>query len=121
MLFNTILCYFSPEILIFQGPLIVETPNQCHWIQYVSDPIYAPLKPFQCIFPSQNQQNVNFLAVCLTPPDKKLKNVNFNRGKSVPKGLKICTYKLWGVPIAMHCVRTLCDKYFLSYDGFLYF
>ena len=30
-------------------------------------------KPFQCIFPSQNQQNVKFFAVCLTPPEKNLK------------------------------------------------
>ena len=22
------------------------------------------------------------------------------------------------MPITMHCVRTLCDKYFLSYEGF---
>ena len=28
------------------------------------------------------------------------------------------TYRFLGVPIAMHYVRTLCDKYFLSYDGF---
>ena len=27
----------------------------------------------------------------------------------------------WVLPIAMHYIRTLCDKYFLSYDGFSYF
>ena len=70
------------------------------------------------IFPSQNQQNVTFLAVCLTPPDKKLKKHQFEQGQSLGKGLKICTYKILGVPIAMHYWRTLCDKYFLSYDGF---
>ena len=52
-----------------------------------------------------------------TPPDKKIKNVNFNREKHVWKALKLCTYRFLGVPIAMHYVRTLCDKYFLSCDG----
>ena len=37
------------------------------------------------------------------------------------KALKICTYMFLGVPIAMHYVRTLCDKYILSYDGFSWF
>ena len=70
-------------------------------------------------FPSQNQQNVKFLAVSLIPPEKKWKKSQFVEGKSVWKGLKICTYMFLGMPIAMHYVRTLCDKYFLSYDGFL--
>ena len=43
----------------------------------------------------------------------------FVQGKSVWKGLKICTSMFLGIPITMHYVRTLCDKYFLSYDGFL--
>ena len=40
----------------------------------------AHLKPYICTteaismhFPSQNQQNFNFVAVCLTPPEKKYK------------------------------------------------
>ena len=37
----------------FQEPLILETQNLCHWIQHASNPIYMPLKPFWCIFPSQ--------------------------------------------------------------------
>ena len=47
-----------------------------------------------------------------------MKKSQFVEGKSVWKGLKICTYMFLGMPIAMHYVRTLCDKYFLSYDGF---
>ena len=112
---------FLPEILIFQEPLIIETWNLCHWIWHASNPKYAPLKPFQCIFPSQNQQNVKFLAVCLTPPDNKCKNVNLYSRKSVQKGLKIYTHRFLGMLITMHYVRTLCDKYFLSYDGFSWF
>ena len=46
-----------------------------------------------------------------------MKKSQFVEGKSVWKGLKICTYMFLGMPIAMHYVRTLCDKYFLSYDG----
>ena len=68
-------------------------------------------------FLSQNQQNVKFLAVSLIPPEKNEKK-SIVEGKSVWKGLKICTYMVLGMPIAMHYVRTLCDKYFLSYDGF---
>ena len=47
--------------MIFQELLIIETWNKCHWIWHALNPKYAPLKPFQCIFPSQNQQNVKFL------------------------------------------------------------
>ena len=109
---------FLPEILILQEPLIIETWNLCHGIQHTSNPKYLPLKPIQCIFPSQNQQNVKFLAVCWTPPDKKWKKTpSIWMGKSVRKGLKICTYRFLGMLIAMHYVRTLCEKYFLSYDG----
>ena len=32
-----------------------------HWIWHTSNLKYAPLKPFQCIVPSQNQQNVKFM------------------------------------------------------------
>ena len=52
----------------------------------------------------------------LTLPDKKGKNVNLNR-KNVWKGLQICTCRFLDMPITMHYVRTLCDKYFWSYDG----
>ena len=81
MVFYPISHYFYPEILIFQETLIVETPNQYHWIWQALNPIYTPLKPFWYIFLSQNQQNVKFLDVSLTSPDKKLKKVNFNREK----------------------------------------
>ena len=47
-----------------------------------------------------------------------MKKSQFVEGKSVWKGLKICTYMFLGMLIAMPYVRTLCDKYFLSYDGF---
>ena len=33
-----------------------------YWIWHASNLKYAPLKPFQCVFPSQNQQNVKFLS-----------------------------------------------------------
>ena len=59
--FNPISCYVSPKIVILQEPLIVETRNKCHWIWHTLNPKCAPLKKFQCIFCSQNQQNVKFL------------------------------------------------------------
>ena len=58
---NPICCYVSPKIVIFHEPLIVGTCNKCHWIQHASNLKYAPLKQFQCIVPSQNQQNVKFM------------------------------------------------------------
>ena len=101
MVFNTILCYVSPKIVIFQELLIVETQNntgfssinpyihatQTILMHYSSTkwkflqsvifqdccrdsqvPLnsacldkYALLKPFWCIFPTQNQQNVKIL------------------------------------------------------------
>ena len=86
---------FLPEIVIFQEPLITETWNLQHWIWHASNPKYMPLKPFQCIFPSQNQQNVKFLAVYLTPPDKKLKNVNLHREKVFEKARKSAYTGFW--------------------------
>ena len=71
------------------------------------------------ILPSKNQQNMTLLAVCISPPDKKYKIHQFEQGQSLAKGLKICTYRFLGVPVTMHYLRTLCDKCFLSYDGFL--
>ena len=61
MPFNPIFCYVSPNIVIFQEPLIVETHNKCHWIWHAMNPKYMPLKQFQCIFPSKNQQNMKLL------------------------------------------------------------
>ena len=61
MVFHPILCYLSPKILIFQELLIIETWNLCHWIWHASNPKYMPLKPFWCIFFSQNEQKVKFL------------------------------------------------------------
>ena len=61
MVLNPIFCYVSPKIVIVHELLIVETCNKCHWIWHASNPKYAPLKQFLCIFPSQNQQNVKFL------------------------------------------------------------
>ena len=81
-------CYLSPKIWIFQEPLIVKTWNLHHLIWHTSNPKNIPLKPFQCIFPSQNQQNVKFLAVCFTPFDKKMKKVNLYRGKVYKKAWK---------------------------------
>ena len=82
---------FAWHVFIFQEPLIIETQNLCHWIWHTSNPTYMPLKPFQCIFPCQKQQNVKFVPVYWTPPYTKWKKHQFEQGKSVPKGLKICT------------------------------
>ena len=80
------LSWFSPEILIFQELLIIETQNQCHWIWHTLNPIYVPLKPFWCIFPSQNQQKYeNFLAVLLNSPNKKFKKMSILTGEKVFK------------------------------------
>ena len=66
MVFNPILCYWFPKIVIFEEPLIIDTRYNCHYFQHASNPKYAPLKPFQCIFPSQNEENVKFLPeICI--------------------------------------------------------
>ena len=110
--------------MVFQELLIIETQNLHHWIWHASNPEYSPLKPFQCVLPSQNQQNVKFLAVCWTPPDKKWKKnkiCQFVQRKSAWKGLKIYTCRFLHMLIIMHYVRTLYDKYLFSYSGFSWF
>ena len=107
-----------PEIVIFHEPLIVGTCNKCHWIWHISNPKYAPLKEFQSIFPSQNQQNVIFWLFPELSLTTNWKKTSICTRKSVCKGLPICTYRILGMPIAMHYVTTLCDKYFLNYYGF---
>ena len=109
---------FLPEIVIFQELLNAETWNLWHWIWHASNPKYVPLKPFLCIFPSQNQQNVKFWLFPKLPLIKNWRKINLCREKVFHKGLQICTYRFLGMPLAMHYVRTLCDKYFLSYYGF---
>ena len=74
---------FLPEFLIFQELLIIETQNLHHWIRHASNLKYAPLKPFQCIFPSQNQQNVKIVAVYLSLLTKNEKKTPICTGKIV--------------------------------------
>ena len=78
MVLNPIFCYVSPTILIFHEPLIVETSNKCHWIQHASNLKYMPLKQFQCIFPSQNQQNVKFLPEIVIFQDCLLQRLKYD-------------------------------------------
>ena len=80
---------FCLKFWFFQEPLIIVTWNLCHWIWYTLNPKYVPLKPFQCIFPTQNQQNVKFLAVYWTPPDKKWKKMSIWTWKKCLKRLEI--------------------------------
>ena len=102
-----------PEIVIFQELLIAETWNLQHWNQHALKPKYMPLKPFQCIFPSQNNKMWNF-GCFLNSPWQKTEKLQFAQRKSVCKSAHI---GFLGMPIAMHYVRTMCDKYFLSYYG----
>ena len=57
----------------FQELLVAETRNLQHWIWHASNSKYAPLKPFWCLFPSQNQDNVKFWLFPELPLTKKLK------------------------------------------------
>ena len=74
-----------PNLLIFQEPLTVETQNKHHWIWHASNSKYVPHKPFQCIIPSQNKQNVKFVAVCLHPSDNNGKEIHLYRVKCSKK------------------------------------
>ena len=75
----------------------------------------APLKQFQCIVPSQNEQNVKFWLCPELPLTKNWKTINLHREKVFTKTCKSAHIGFLGMPIAMHYVTTLCDKYFLSY------
>ena len=63
MVLNPISCCCVTKNCDFSGTAYhAETcKNLWHWIWHASNPIYVPLKQFQCIFPSQNEQNVKFL------------------------------------------------------------
>ena len=68
------------------------------------------------LFPSQNQQNVKVLVVCLIPHDQKWKKLIWTEKKCSERlaYLHIGFWVCW-----LQCtIRALCDKYFLSSDGF---
>ena len=48
----------------------------------------------------------------------KKKTHQFEQGKVLEKAWKSAHIGFLAMPIAMHYVRALCDKYFLTYDGF---
>ena len=108
---------FSSEILIFQEWLIVETPNQCHWIQHTWNPIYMPLQSILMHFSQSKSTKCEFFGCSLNFSWTNIKKNKFKERKKCCKGLTISTYRFLGVLFAMHYLRTLCDKYFLSYDG----
>ena len=114
------------KTIITQKVLITQRSNIVHCDWHTQKPICIDLQAFANTFSlcklmgffsvfCQGEWN---LAVSWTPPDKKLKKCQFAQRKSVCKGLQICTYRFLGMPITMHYVRSLCDKYFLSYYGF---
>ena len=108
---NPIFFYVSPEIVIFHEPLIVEIHNNLqHWIWHALNPKYAPIKPFWCMFPSRNQQNVKFLPELWfnSPWQNNWTNVNLHREKAFAKAVALGFGYAW-------------DKYFLSDYGFLHF
>ena len=79
-------CEFFAWNCDFSGTTYHRDLKQCHCIQHALKDKCEPLKPFWCIFPSQNQQNVKFLAVCLTPHHIKWKeNINLNREKGLKR------------------------------------
>ena len=75
---------------------------------------------FSAFFPLKINKMWNFWLFTELPLTKEWKKCQFQHGKSVWSGLKICTYRFLCMLITMHYVRTLCDKYFLSYDGFFF-
>ena len=94
MVFHPILCYLSPILLMFQELLIVETWNLCHWIWHTLNPKYAPLKQFNA-FAQSKSRTVKILAVCLTLPDKKKKNINLYKDKVLRKAWKSSHIGFW--------------------------
>ena len=103
MVFNLILCYFSPEILIFPELLIIETWNQCHWIWHALIPIYVPLKPFWMHFSQSKSTKCEIFGCLLNSPwPKNLKKCQFQQGKSVQKALKIWAVTKKWIHIALN-------------------
>ena len=94
----------------FSGTTYHRDLKSTAWIQLATNPKYMTLKPFWCIFLSQNQQNVKFWLISLTIIlTKNLKKCQFTQGKSFCKGLQICTYRFLGM-LHFCPVRTLCNN-----------
>ena len=72
-------------------------------------------------FSQSKSTKCEFFGCLLSSPWQKMKKHQFEQRKGVWKGLKMCTYRFWGMQITMHYVTTLCDKYLLSYEGFSWF
>ena len=111
----------SPKIAIFHELLIVETCNKCHWIWHASNPKYAcHLSNFDAFFPVKINKMWNFGCFLNSPWQKTEKKPHqfAQMKKCLQRLANLCTYRFLGMLIAMHYVRTLCDKYFLSYYGF---
>ena len=73
---------------------------------------------FNPFFPVKINKMWYFGCFLNSPWQQTEKKTSICTRKSVCKGLQICTYRILGMPIAMHYVTTLCDKYFLNYYGF---
>ena len=114
---------FCLKFLIFQDPLIVETQNLHHWIWHASNPKYALLKPISMHFSLVKINKMWFFWLFASLPLTLItwKNVNLYREKVYKKAWKSAHICFLSMPITMHYVRTLSDKYFLSYDGFSWF
>ena len=108
---------FLLEIVIFQEPLIAEILTcgigfGMPWTLNVHHSSH-----FNACFPVKINKMWNF-GCFLNSPDKKLKKCQFAQGKVFAKACKSAHTGFLGMLMTTHYVRTLCDKYFLSYYGF---
>ena len=106
-----------PEIVIFQELLIAETWNLQHWNQHALNPKYMPLKPFQCIFPSQNNKMWNF-GCFLNSPWQKTEKLQFAQRKSVCKSAHI---GFWVCPLQCTMLELCVTSTFWVIMVFLHF
>ena len=74
---------------------------------------------FDAFCPVKINKMWNFGCFLNSPKHKNWKkNINLHREKVFTKASKCAHVGFWVCPSTMHYVRALCDKYFLSYDGF---
>ena len=79
----------------FYGDLTTSMLNWGNRRVEASNPKYAPLKPFWCIFPSQNQQNLRFWLFPELPLTKNWKNIKLHREKVFAKACKSAHIGFW--------------------------
>ena len=125
------------KTLITQKVLVTQSSNIVHCNWHTQKPTCADLQAFWNTFSCSSWICFHFLSggvketakislfvdfvVSLTPLTKNEKQIQLEQGKSVPKGLQICTCRFLGMPIACTMLELCVTSTFWVIKVFLHF